>query len=72
MMELDGLIKTQIRVRVRLIDIDDEGHYFKLHFTKEQYQLVKAMLDTGAGVWFGLQKSQSEQKNDTDGKEHST
>jgi len=59
-MELDGLIKTQIRVRVRLIDVDDEGHYFKLHFTKEQYQLVKAMLDTGAGVWFGLQKVQME------------
>jgi hypothetical protein len=54
---LQGILKTEIKMAAKDVCEDDGKYTFTLRFDEAGYNLVRSMLDTGAPVWFGLQKS---------------
>ena len=43
-------------MRANLTEYDDDEHFFKLRFDERTYDLIRTMLDSGAPIWFGIQK----------------
>jgi hypothetical protein len=64
-----GTIETSIRVKAKIVHFEDTEHYVKLSFDERTYLLFKEMLETGAPVYFGLQKTHSSPETKPDDKE---
>jgi hypothetical protein len=56
--EYDGIIKSEVCVKIQLRKIEEEGNKnrFILTFDEKSYELLMKTLNTGAPVWIGLQK----------------
>jgi len=56
--EYDGIIQSEVCVKIRLkkIQEEEESNRFILTFDEKSYELLMKTLKTGAPVWIGLQK----------------
>jgi DNA modification methylase len=50
--EYDGIIKSEVMVKIKLTKIEDGDHKFIFTLDDKSYELLTKTLDTGAPVWF--------------------
>ena len=61
--KFNSILKTEVTMNINLTEYDDDEHFFKLRFDERAYNLIRTMLDTGAPVWFGIQKEKPPSQN---------
>ena len=55
-MKVKGIIKTEIRVKAELTDVDDKLGEFRFRFAPKDYASFRRILDMGAPLYFAIQK----------------